>query len=827
MKIRYLLLMLTTTLVLIPALSIGAWTYNQAIKTRHQNIYQHHQFLVANLGSTLAKYYQDTKLIFENISKNLVINHVSNIDTDEASRQLISGLDFLDISLVHEKSAKIINHISGENLTAPATPPTYAGLDIMRIARNIAIEGQVEFSALISTRDANNIILIVGKYNNLLTIAKLKMNNFIALANSANVGKSNHVTIIDNQGNILAHPDEYWKNSRRNISILAPVTQILKGKSGIVHYYSDELKDDVISGFTYVKGPGWGVLINQPASVFNAILAGTWKSYIITTVLSLVFAMVLALWVSIRSTRPLLKLISANRNTTNPDYQNFLELEDSWTVPAEIRQLYSARNEMVNRLRTKAVDTLRMAYSDMVTGLPTRQAFNRLVDNEFKNTNPPDSSYLLVFLDLDEFKSINDTMGHETGDTVLSIVSKQLADTIENYTKTDVITCPLDNHENLIEKLEGRAVISRIGGDEYVALIPWTKSEEDIEEFLHFLKTSISSPFLLGTKEITTSVSIGAALYGRDGRTIRELTKKADIAMYWAKNSGKNCYSLFDSKIRNQTPSEIQIDISNAINNEEMVLYYQPKINSLTGESNSVEALVRWIHPEKGIISPGMFIPAIDNTKFADLLGEWVINAACVQIDKWLKSGRDITVSVNIANHHLVSQNFLPNLLKIIHKVGIDPSYIEIEMTEQTAMTDHERAKDAICALKENGFSVSLDDYGKGYSNLARLAALDIDVIKLDMSLINGITEDPRRAIIVASALDMARNLNCKTVAEGIATKEQANCVSKMGCDYFQGFLFARPMPADELEAWFLRQSVNPSLNLRLQSPENNIRAAI
>ncbi|MCF6322086.1 MAG: bifunctional diguanylate cyclase/phosphodiesterase, partial [Rhizobiaceae bacterium] len=463
-----------------------------------------------------------------------------------------------------------------------------------------------------------------------------------------------------------------------------------------------------------------------------------------------------------------------------------------------------------NRLHTKHADILRMAYSDLVTGLPTREAFNQLVQEEISGLKSTEKNYLLVFLDLDDFKAINDTMGHEVGDTVLAIVAKQVADAISNYTDLEVITCPLDDMGNPLKTLDGRAVISRIGGDEYVAFVPWDDGENGVNDFLQSINIAISSPFIVAEKELSIKSSIGASLLGRDGGNIRELTKKADIAMYWAKQSGKNCYRMYDSSVGDQTPAELQRDVANAIRNNEMTLYYQPKIDIAAGVANSVEAVVRWMHPEKGLISPGLFIPAIDDSETADLLGEWVIRSACNQIKKWNRAGRNISISVNIANHHLVSQNFLPNLLRIVDEVGIDPAYLEIEMTEETAMTAHKRAKSVIRALKENGFTVSLDDYGKGYSNLARLAALDIDVIKLDMSLISGITEDPRRAIIVASALDMARNLNCKTVAEGIETQEQATFISRLGCDYLQGYLFAKPMPIAEIDLWFLKRfSVN------------------
>ena len=818
MKIRQLLLLLSAVLVLLPAISIGVWTHTQSVKDGFREVPERHLLLAKNISGALEKYYSNTKLVFGHISGNLARGlssqdvHMDNV-----------GKEFISISLVEGKSGKIINSDS-YNQFQLATDPLYRDQGVLEIARRYAGRGSVTFSPVVADVDGTNVIVVAKWIGENIAIGKLKTDHIVNLGKSIAFGQRGHAAIVDDKGNVLSHPLDSWIKSRKNIAELAPVMKMLNGQSGIQQFYSPALDANIIAGFSSVKGPGWGVMVPQPVAELYASANQSSKSYLVIVIASFAVAMLLTIWVSMRSTRPLHKLIAANKNMDNPDKQKVLKLPKSWVVPSEIKQLYRTHNEMAARLHSKHADILRMAYSDLVTGLPTREAFIKLVENEFAKSRPHDDSYLLIFLDLDEFKLINDTLGHETGDTVLSIVSKQIADSITSYTHLDVITCPLDEFENPIKTLEGRAVISRIGGDEFVALIPWNRGVREVDNFLQSLNSSISSPYLLGDKEFSTSTSIGASMYGRDGRTIRELTKKADVAMYWAKKSGKNCYRLFDSTVSAKSPLELQQEVADAIINDEMKLFYQPKINAITGDADSVEAVVRWIHPQRGIVSPALFIPVIDNTEVADLLGEWVIRTACQQIKVWENAGKNITASVNIANRHLVSQNFVPDLLKIVEEENIRPECLEIEMTEETAMTNHKRAKFAIKALKENGFAVSLDDYGKGYSNLARLAALDIDVIKLDLSLINGITEDPRRAIIVASALDMARNLNCKTVVEGIETREQANFVSKMGCDYLQGFLFAKPMPVDELNIWLLKRAADKLTQLGHERTQNPLR---
>ncbi|MCP4071186.1 MAG: EAL domain-containing protein [Hyphomicrobiales bacterium] len=800
MKIRQLLLLLFSALVLFPALTIGAWTYNQSSNTKFDEVREHHLLLAKNLSETLKRYYLDTKLIFEDISQNLINGTVT-----DSSFVLLQNPDFIDIIIIDTSTSNVVDRFSINN----SRPPQVLDPGILKFARKWIHQESTSFSPVFATTNGTNLILLTKTYGNKIAIGRLKTDFFVNLGKSISFGEQGHAAIIDNQGNILAHPIESWIKTRKNIASFAPIEKILNKETGFQSYYSPELEAEMIAGFTHVDGPGWGVMIPRPVSELRKKSINTWKSYLIIIVASFAFAVILAVWISMRSTMPLLKLIAVNRNTDNPAGQKILPPPNNWAVPSEIKQLYFTHNEMIARLHAKNADTMRMAYSDMITGLPTREAFNKMVENEFDKMQANNGGYLLIFLDMDDFKLINDTMGHEAGDTVLSIVSRQITEAIAKHSGLDIVTSPLDENGNPIQKLNGRAVISRIGGDEFVALVPWSKDVKSIEGFLKSLSTTISSPYLMGDKEMVTSISMGASLFGRDGDNIRELTKKADIAMYWAKKSGKGNFCLFDKTVGERSPAEIQHDVATAIRNNEMILYYQPKINNSNGKATSVEAMVRWLHPEKGIIPPGKFIPVINHTGVADLLGEWVIRSACNQIKRWENAGIKISISVNIANHHLVSQNFLPSLLEIVDEVGVKPNSLEIEMTEETAMTAHKRAKKTIRALKENGFAVSLDDYGKGYSNLARLAALEIDVIKLDLSLISGITEDPRRAIIVASALDMARNLNCKTVAEGIETEEQANFISHMGCDFLQGFLFAKPMPVEELNIWMQEHSAN------------------
>ncbi|MCF6322139.1 MAG: diguanylate cyclase, partial [Rhizobiaceae bacterium] len=430
MKIRHSLILLSAALVLMPALFISAWTYNQTVRAQFDEVSERHLLLAKNLRGTLERYYLDTKLIFDSVSQNMAQDIIN-----PTAKKLIANMNFMDISLVDEASAKIHYRMSIDNTDAPE----FMKLRIMNTARKIARQDTTTFSSVISTPDGINIILLVRQIGEKIAIGKLKTDYFVKLGKSISFGKKGYAAIVDAKGNVLAHPLESWTAERKNIANIAPVKLMMEKQTGIRKFYLPAQKSELIAGFTSVKGPGWGVMIPQPVSELYEKSAGYWKSSLSILVVSFAFAILFAAWISIRSTQPLLKLIAANQNLDNPDQQKILTPPDFWAVPTEIRQLYVTHNEMINRLHTKHADILRMAYSDLVTGLPTREAFNQLVQEEISGLKSTEKNYLLVFLDLDDFKAINDTMGHEVGDTVLVIVAKQVADAISNYTDLEII----------------------------------------------------------------------------------------------------------------------------------------------------------------------------------------------------------------------------------------------------------------------------------------------------------------------------------------------------------------------------------------------------
>ncbi len=803
LRIRYSLILLCSALALIPTLLFGVWAHNQAIESEFKEVRERNLLIAKNLSRALEQHHLDTIAVFESFAYNLANgSELQNVETT------LANLDLGSIVVVEAATGRVVRCVAAEK----TTPPEFIDQGMFELASSMASPDKTVLSPVTVDGNGTNVIYMVRAYGDTIAVGTLRTSYIVDIARSIAFGKQGHAVVVDQRGNVLAHPLPEWTVARKNISRVPAVQRMLKRETGIEQFYSPALEGDMIAGFTHVADAGWGVMVPQPISEVYANADESRRSAVVILGGGLFFALLLAAAFSIQLSRPIEALIRSYNEIRNTAERKPLTEPTGSFVPMEIAQLYRSYNSMVGNISKNQADIVRLAYSDQVTGLPSREAFAELAQAQL--AQPPEPGQLgcaVLFIDLDDFKGVNDTMGHEIGDMVLKVQAGQIAAVIRERTGTDVLVSPIEEDGELVSALDGRSILSRVGGDEFMALVCGIADEQNLAELLEAINYRLSRAITIHDTQLSVGSSIGASLYGRDGTTLQDLTKKADIAMYWAKRAGKNCYRLFDSGQSNQTPSEIQAAVAQAIENDEMRLHYQPKVDAMTGEVHSVEALVRWISPHKGMIPPSQFIPVIDDTMIADQLGEWVLRNAAEQVRAWQGKGIDLPVSVNIASHHLVAEQFLPCVLDAIDRAGIGPQMIEIEITEETATNAHERALAVTRALKESGFAVSLDDYGRGYSNLTRLAALHVDTIKIDSTLTRMLGEDPRARIIVDSTIQMARGLNCAIVAEGVENATQAYILKDMGAELLQGYLFAKPMPPEDLEKWLTERAVSPT----------------
>ncbi len=426
----------------------------------------------------------------------------------------------------------------------------------------------------------------------------------------------------------------------------------------------------------------------------------------------------------------------------------------------------------------------RMTFFDTLTRLPNRELFKDRLNTALQKTKSKSSPVAVFFLDLDKFKHVNDTMGHEAGDTLLRTVS-----------------------ERIVAILPRKATLARMGGDEFAILIPHFEKMEDVVNLCKAIFQSLQDAVILNEQELYITTSIGVALYPDHGRTSEQLMKNADVSMYRAKEQGRNHYQFYSPPEGVQMPYErfaMEAMLRKALEKDELVVYYQPRVSTRSEQLVCVEALVRWIHPELGLIQPIDFIPLAEETGLIVPLGELVLRKACRQVRMWqeLEGYSSLRVSVNLSPLQFRQQNLPVLVHRILRESKLAPEYLELEITESAAMKNVNRNILMLRDLKEMGVKISIDDFGTGYSSLSYLKRFPIDGLKVDRSFINGIHEDADDAAIVTAIIVLARTLKLKVTAEGVETEEQYAYLQQQGCDEIQGYLFGKPMPVDTFEDW-------------------------
>lgn len=434
--------------------------------------------------------------------------------------------------------------------------------------------------------------------------------------------------------------------------------------------------------------------------------------------------------------------------------------------------------------RAAAYESLKhSAFHDYLTGLPNHRQFKSLLERALENVrNQPGQMLGVLFLDLDRFKFINDTLGHDFGDVLLARVG-----------------------ERLTNALDDRYTVARLGGDEFTILLPQIQSTEEAVSVAEQIIQVMKEPYTINGYDAHLSSSIGVALYPTDGDDVETLIKHADTAMYRVKEQGKDNYAIFSPFTDHLSEKEfiLENDLRKAIEQDQLIVYYQPKINIQSGEIAGLEALVRWIHPTRGLISPGEFIPLAEETGLIVPMGEIILRKACRQSLEWQKRLLPpIPISVNLSTRQFLQSNLVGIIAQILEETGIDSLLVELEITESMTM-DEARAIAILADLKKLGVRISIDDFGTGYSSLNYLRKLPIDCLKIDRSFIQDIEISPNSAAIVSTIITMAHNLNLNVIAEGVEDERQARFLQEQQCDEVQGFYFSKPLSTEEFEQTF------------------------
>ncbi|MCT4606546.1 MAG: EAL domain-containing protein [Marinisporobacter sp.] len=426
------------------------------------------------------------------------------------------------------------------------------------------------------------------------------------------------------------------------------------------------------------------------------------------------------------------------------------------------------------------------AYHDALTQLPNRELAKDRLNLALAHANKNNEMFSVIFLDLDRFKRINDTLGHAAGDLLLQAVAKRLR------------RCMYEGD-----------TVARLGGDEFIIIVEDIKSIQNIISVVHKIFHAFEEPFLLKKDEIYVTASMGISIYPDDGETTENLMKNAEVAMYRVKEKGKNNYQLYRKEMNDKAYEQLAMenDLYKALENNEFVLYYQPQVKTTTGEIVGAEALIRWNHPKLGLVSPAKFIPLAEETGFIVPLGEWVLRKACEQNKYWQKKGlKNIQVSVNLSTLQFKQKDLIEKIVKIMKETEMRPEDLELEITESNAMLDPNFTIKTLKILNDMGIQIAIDDFGTGYSSLAYFKSFPIHKIKIDQSFIRDINKDESTKAIVLAIIGIADSLGVKSIAEGVETKEQLECLREYRCDEIQGYFFSRPVNAFEFEKMLIEK---------------------
>ncbi len=438
------------------------------------------------------------------------------------------------------------------------------------------------------------------------------------------------------------------------------------------------------------------------------------------------------------------------------------------------------------------------AYYDALTGLPNRLLFRDRVINAIAQARRNRRGMAVMYLDLDHFKNVNDGLGHSTGDALLSEVAVRLA------------TC-----------IRASDTISRLGGDEFTILLNETPTSEAVASVARKILRSLSAPFRVDGHELFVTASIGISLYPADGDDVETLLKCADSAMYRAKELGRNQSQLFTASMNERYVRRLETEqrLHHALERRELELYYQPIYDRSRRRVHSVEALVRWNHPERGLVEPNDFIPLAEDTGLIVPIGEWVLDATCRQLRDWRNRGLvNLCAAVNISAPQLQQENFAGMVLGTLQLHDIDPHLLQLEITESVAVQNIDLTMDVLRELRRIGVGVAIDDFGTGQSSLVYLKRFPIDTIKIDRTFVQDVTTDESAAAIVSYVINLAHSMRLNVVAEGVETDEQYSFLRLYACDLLQGYLFSRPLPAGAAYE-FLRSEVRGPKTVEIRNP--------
>lgn len=701
-----------------------------------------------------------------------------------------SKYDIKSISLLDENGSVVLSTQNSEGIkkTYPQLKKTLNDYKKYKYTENIFV------SELIFSSEDSYVYLIQKVKNS---------NHIVALAiNMSNI----ELLLLDFDDEVVGDKPVYILDKNYNIVMTSGeksvVNTIYKDKKHIskeskdgIYFFKDYKGENVVATYESLyqfgsnKDLGWVVFASIPVELINKSVNDTLKVNKQVGFFIVLATFIFLILISRSFAKPIRRIVEVANKISNGDYSARIVEKNN---TSEFNTLISVINEMVEKIQTRT-DKLEeqklllnnLAHYDTLTDVPNRLLFKDRLEQAMIKADRNKKQFALFYIDLDEFKHINDSYGHDYGDEVLKVVVSRISGVIR---KEDTL--------------------ARIGGDEFTIILEELQDANSATLVADKVVSVIKDPIELGENTFKISTSIGISVYPKDSKDKTDLIKFADIAMYKAKATGKDNYQFYSDDMRNHSLKRVKMkhDIDKALESDQFEVYYQAQVNAKTGEYTGMEALVRWRNYEYGLIQPAKFLPLAEELGMVIEIDRWVMRKVMGDIVSWRQNGYDVQkVSINLSIKHLQHDSFIPTLKQYLDQTGCNGKWLEFEVTETHIISNYDESINKLKEMHALGIKISIDDFGTGYSSLSYLKYLPIDKLKIDKSFIDDLLHDQEDISIVKSIIWLCKCLNLSVIAEGVETKEQSDFLVEIGCDLQQGYLFAKPQSKEDFEKEFLK----------------------
>lgn len=813
MRLQKKTLMLLTPAIVLPMLALGMFAYVQLKETSEQKTLGQMSTLLHQIRLQTSSYVENAKSNIELFSNDALMTRYM-LTEDERSRYELLQAPLLTLLLSYQKGypnyyeirALLPDGYEDTRATIEPIPNATEEEGETELFKAIAGSGNEIFSTVQINSDNGEYALFVSKPIRIKDpsidpiLAEPRLRGYLVISadlqflaqqqRQSKIGKRGGIFFTDRSGRLLFENDEStvrWDYSEELISKLmggVRNNETIHGELGRINYLIRGLQIyDNLFAFAILPESE----LFKSSRRLGVFVAG------ITLLATIVASFLIFTFISKIVIKPIRSLQQLTRRISEGN----LDVEVDVDPGDEIGDLATSFREMSKSLQISSEQVRYLAYHDILTDLPNRSLFIEHLESAVAQAQRRRETLAVLFLDLDNFKQVNDTLGHEAGDKLLKELSERL------------VACVRES-DCLAVSDSSSHTIARVGGDEFLLLLPDIRNPQDAAKIANRLLSTAAKPFSIRTYEFHVGMSIGIAIYPNDGEVAATLIKNADVAMYHAKKDGKGAFHFYSEDMNKAALERLSLenDLRRAMDAAKLELMYQPIVDAATRKVIGVEALARWNHPDRGYISPEDFIPLAEDTGLIVPLGEWVLRNACLQAKAWRENGHPvINISVNVSNLQLRRQEFADSVKKALEETNTPPELLQLELTESSIMQAPDQDLKTLENIKALGVGISMDDFGTGYSSLSSLRHLPIDTLKIDRDFVKDIPGDEDDAVIVTVIINMARLLKLNLVAEGVETPEQLKFLEREGCHTVQGFLISRPLPPHEMEQYLAREA--------------------